>query len=142
MGCFVAPMMEAVIVSIVEKGLKAKEAKYKLNNPEALECHETARIPFSRKLGWLSKMLWGGSALLIFEHVWHGEVVPYYPFLTGMASPEDMSALMHEISTAGLGMVIAVTAVWAGVVAVVSYMEKHNSAKLLTAESLNGGTVN
>ena len=35
------------------------------------------KVTFSRKLKWLNTMLWGGAALLAFEHVWHGEVVPY-----------------------------------------------------------------
>lgn len=26
-------------------------------------------------MNWLNNMLWGGSALLAFEHVWHGSVV-------------------------------------------------------------------
>jgi len=36
-------------------------------------------------LGWLTNMLWGGSLLLAFEHVWHGEETPWFPFLTAAA---------------------------------------------------------
>ena len=37
------------------------------------------KTPFSRKLKWLCYMLFGGPALPAFEHIWHGEVVPWFP---------------------------------------------------------------
>ncbi|MFR2512674.1 MAG: hypothetical protein ACLS9K_12645 [Lachnospira eligens] len=46
-------------------------------------------LPFSRKLRWLNNMLWGGTALLAFEHVWHGEVTPFFPFLTAAGNAQD-----------------------------------------------------
>ena len=57
-------------------------------------------------------MLWGGSALLAFEHVWHGEVVPWFPFLTAMESPDEATAMIHEMSTVGVSMAVLVTVVW------------------------------
>jgi hypothetical protein len=69
-------------------------------------------------------MLWGGSALLAFEHVWHGEVVPFFPFLTAVKDGEA-AGMLHEMATAGVGMALLVTAVWGLMVAVSSFMEKH-----------------
>lgn len=69
-------------------------------------------------------MLWGGSALLAFEHIWHGEVVPWFPFLTAAANPEDAMAMLHEMATTGVTMAVLVTAVWAGMVAVSNVIEK------------------
>ena len=66
-------------------------------------------------------MLWGGSALLAFEHIWHGEVTPWFPFLTAAGNPEDAMAMLHEMATTGVAMAVLVTAVWAGMVAAVSY---------------------
>ena len=76
---------------------------------------EVTKISFSTKLGWLNKMLWGGSALLAFEHVWHGEVVPFAPFLTAMTNPADKADMLHEMATVGVAMSAIVTTAWAGI---------------------------
>ena len=86
MACFLVSAAEAVVVTAVEKAEEKKEKNLEEVRPE--EVKET-RIPFSRKLKWLSWMLWGGAALLAFEHIWHGEVVPWFPFLTAMSNPAD-----------------------------------------------------
>ena len=99
MACFLVPAAEAVITTIAAKAIKSKEkdsetVKVQLDgsNPEAAE-----KIPFSRKLKWLNNLLWGGSALLAFEHVWHGEVVPWFPFLTAAGDPVDVAEMLQEI---------------------------------------------
>ena len=69
-------------------------------------------------------MLWGGSALLAFEHIWHGEVTPWFPFLTAAGNPEDAMTMLHEMATTGVAMAVLVTAVWAGMVAVSNVIEK------------------
>lgn len=76
-----------------------------------------------KKMGWLNNMLWGGSALLAFEHVWHGEITPWFPFLTNAANPADAAAMLRELATSGVGMALLVTAVWAVMVAVTNAME-------------------
>ena len=126
MGCFMVPVAEAVVTTIVAKNMKAKETEM---NPAKVHLEETAvetveRIPFSRKLKWLSNMLCGGSALLAFEHIWHGELVPWFPFLTAVGNPADTAAMLHEMATAGVTMAALVTVVWLGIVAVTSAMEK------------------
>ena len=119
MACFTATIVEAiattVITAVVKKKEKAQEAAADKN--KAAE-HHTAlpRIKLSQKLGWLNMMLWGGSALLMFEHIWHGEVVPWFPFLTAASSPESTQTMLHEIATVGVGMCVMVTAVWAVIV--------------------------
>ena len=79
---------------------------------------------FSRKLKWLNNMLWGGSALLALEHVWHGEVVPWFPFLTAASDSSSRSEMFHEMATVGVTMALLVTAVWVGMVVVSSRLEK------------------
>ena len=120
MACFVVPAGEAVVTTIAEKVMKKKEKE-----TEVVEV--TGRIPFSRKLKWLNHLLWGGSALLAFEHVWHGEVVPWFPFLTAAYHPEEMAGVLHEMATAGVAMALLVTAVWGVMVAVATAMEKKNA---------------
>ena len=126
MACFLIPVAEAIVTSVATKVVEKKEAA-----PETLKIHldnnveETVeKISFSKKLKWLTNMLWGGSALLAFEHVWHGEVVPWFPFLTAAGNPEDAAEMLHEMSTVGVTMAILVTAVWAGMVGVSSLITK------------------
>ena len=114
MACFVVPVAEAVVTSIATKVIEKKE--------EASN-KSSCGIPFSRKIKWLSNMLWGGSALLAFEHVWHGEVVPWFPFLTAASNPEDASEMLHEMSTVGVTMAILVTVVWLGMLGVSHIIE-------------------
>ena len=85
---------------------------------------EEKALPFSRKLKWLNNMLWGGTALLAFEHVWHGEVTLFFPFLTAAGNAQDAVQMLKEMATAGVGMAVVVTAVWVGMVAIASGVEK------------------
>jgi hypothetical protein len=116
MACFVVPAAEAVVTTIVTKVVKSKEKKENTSSEK--------KVPFSHKLSWLNTMLWGGSALLAFEHVWHGEVVPWFPFLTAMSTPESASEMFHEMATNGVFMALLVTAVWGVMVGVSSVLEK------------------
>ena len=104
--------------------VKSHEEKTQTVPGNGVEPEIEGKLPFSRKLKWLSNLLWGGSALLGFEHVWHGEIAPFFPFLTAAASPESTQAMLREMATAGVGMAAVVTAVWAGIVGVTSAMEK------------------
>lgn len=136
MACFLVPAAEAVVTTIAAKVMKSKEV-----NPETVKVHidgegiiEAEKLPFSRKLGWLNKLLWGGSGLLAFEHIWHGEVVPWFPFLTAVSNPADTAEMLQEMSTVGVTMAVLVTAVWAGMLAVSSAIEK-KAQKVLPDES-------
>ena len=69
-------------------------------------------------------MLWGGAVLLAFEHIWHGEVVPWPPFLTAMSDAADTAEMLHEMATAGVRMAAIVTVVWVGMLLVSKSLEK------------------
>ncbi len=118
MACFTVPAAEAVVTTIIAK--KAKK------NEQGSSHAQTEDIRFSEKLGWLNKMLWGGSGLLAFEHLWHGEITPWPPFLTWAEDPAGMFA---EMATNGVGMAALVTLVWAGMVAVTSRISKGSREK-------------
>lgn len=113
MACFLVPAGEAVVTTILSKTLGSMADK------QGVEAH-----PVIRKMKWLNTLLWGGSALLAFEHLWHGEIVPWFPFLTAAGNPEDMAEVLHEMSTVGVAMAALVTAIWIGMVIVTSIMEK------------------
>ena len=126
MACFLAPVVEAVAVTVIEKiaerNEKAPREVKLVSDGGTVEKAEKPR--FSRKLKWLRNMLWGGSALLAFEHVWHGEVVPWFPFLTAAADPADASEMLHEIATVGVAMAALVTLAWLGMLGVSKLIEK------------------
>ena len=108
MACFIVPAAGAIVTTCAKSKVKKHE--------------------FSRKLGWLGNLLWGGSAMLAFEHIWHGEITPVFPFITSAVNAGDASSVIHEMSTVGAAMVAAVTAVWIGMLAVSKAAEKKTDA--------------
>ena len=124
MACFLVPAAEAVITTVAAKVIKSREKDeaVALSLADGI-VQDAGRIKFSSKLGWLNKLLWGGSALLAFEHVWHGEVVPFFPFLTAVENGEA-AEMLAEMGSTGLMMAVLVTAVWLGMLAVSSVVEK------------------
>ncbi len=126
MACFLVPAAEAIVTAIAAKVMKSNKKQ-----PETVKVQlsgtdiETAeKLSFSRKLKWLSNLLWGGSALLAFEHIWHGEVVPWFPFITAAGDPAGTAQMLNEMATVGVAMAGLVTAVWIGIIAVASAAEK------------------
>ncbi len=124
MACFLVPATEAVVTTIATKVMESKEKQSTQVCAEDIHVETEGKIPFTRKMKWLNNMLWGGSALLAFEHVWHGEVVPYFPFLTATSDPASAAEMLHEMATAGVLMAVLVTAVWGCMVATVNHFEK------------------
>jgi hypothetical protein len=105
MACFLVPGSEAIVTTIVQK-VVGKERAEKL------------------KLKWLNIMLWGGVIVLAVEHIWHGEVVPWMPFLTAMEDPAEVGPMLSEMATVGTAMAIAITVAWAGLVILTSVLSK------------------
>ena len=101
MACFTAPLAGAIVATAVKS---AKSA----------DAHSN---PFVRRLGWLQKMLFGGSFLLAIEHVWHGEITWRYPFLTAVRDG-NTAEMLNEIATSGVAMAALITVVWVGMVLV------------------------
>ncbi len=119
MACFVVPAAEAVIVKAIEKSFEKKEGN---QNYQAV-------IPIHTKLKWLSGLLFGGAVLLMFEHVWHGEVVPWFPFLSAMYDPADKAAMLSEMATVGTSMAVLITVVWGiGCLAADAVLKRDNTA--------------
>lgn len=133
MACFLVPTTEAIVMTIVKKHVCKKEAHLAEEQKTTVEEMEakTGKISLGRKLGWLTNLLWGGAFLLALEHIWHGEVVPWPPFLTAMNDPADAAAMFHEMSTVGVTMAVLVTAVWCIMLLVANYVE--NKAKATAA---------
>ena len=113
MACFTAPLAQALVVTAARSACKDKAAK--------------SRNPFVRRIGWLQKMLFGGSFLLAVEHVWHGEITWRYPFLTAVKDG-NTAEMLHEIATLGVAMAALITVVWAVMVVGSSALERRGAA--------------
>jgi len=101
MACFIAPMATGIVTSVFRK-----------------------KIPAALKIGWLNIMLWGGVAMLAIEHIAHGEVVFYPPFLTAMQNPADIPVMLQELATVGGTMTISIVVAWIMLVAITSRMPR------------------
>jgi len=112
MACFTVPLATAVVASAAKKAL-----------PESAH-----KNPFVAKLGWLGKMMFGGSFLLAIEHVYHGEIIFTPPFLTAVKNGETAD-MLHEMATRGVAMAVLLGVVWVGMVAVSTWLERHPSAR-------------
>ena len=116
MACFLVSTAEAIVVTAAAKAVKNNEmraAAQKQAKTASIEAKQEKHLPWSKKLMILAQLLWGGAFLLCFEHIWHGEVVPWFPFLTAMNDPGDTAEMLHEMSTIGVTMAVIVTATWA-----------------------------
>lgn len=103
MACFLVPTTEAIVTSVASKKLNAH-----VDESEASDL----TIHFIKNMKTLNSMLLGGSALLMFEHLWHGEITPFFPFLTAASSPQQFAAMLKEMATVGVTMALFVTFVW------------------------------
>ena len=119
MARVIVPAAEAIVVTAVYVAIKKREQK--IEAPRLAEGktfdEKEPKLQWSKKLGWLLSMLWGGVLLLAFEHFWHGEIQPFAPFLTAMSNPEDKAEMLREMATVGVAMSVCVTAVWGAVCA-------------------------
>ena len=104
MACFSAPLAAAVVTGVVRRAAA--------KSPE-----QPGTISWATKLGWLEKLFFGGCALLAFEHVWHGEIIFQFPFLTGVRDG-NTAEVLKEIATVGGTMTALIFAIWIGMLVV------------------------
>ena len=70
------------------------------------------KVPEKYHINWLNTMIWTGVVALLVEHIWHGEIVPWFPFLTAMSDPADTATMLTEMAQIGIPMLLAIVAVW------------------------------
>ena len=83
-------------------------------------------------LEWLNIMLWGGVIMLAVEHIAHGEVILYPPFLTAMQNPADIPVMLQEMATVGGTMTVAIVSVWVVMVLIANKVPKIRKKKIQT----------
>ena len=99
MACFIAPLVQAVAVTALRKSQSAA-----IRNPEA--------SPFLHYLPDLEKMLWGGSLMLIVDHIINGELTWRFPFFTALELDGGWQVMLREMLTVGVPMCLVITAFW------------------------------
>lgn len=92
MACFVAPLVQAIATTAYRK---------------------LSRKPVPASLKTLETMLWGGSVMLIVDHVINGELTWQFPFFTALSQTGGAAQMWREILTVGVPMCLVITAVWA-----------------------------
>ena len=100
MSCFIVPLTQAIATSAYRK-----MHKNSIESPDA--------SALKRNLPMLEKMLWGGSVMLIVDHIINGEVTWRYPFFTALEEAGGGAVMLREMLTVGLPMSLVLTAVWA-----------------------------
>ena len=110
MACFAVSAVAAIGVGAAKYIVKHHEKKT-ANEPK--EYKFGSDIKWSKKLAYLELTLWSGSLLLAGEHVLHGEVTPFPPFLTAMNSQADTIEMLQEMGTVGVAMLFTLVAAWA-----------------------------
>jgi putative exporter of polyketide antibiotics len=120
MACFLVPAGEAIVTTVIQKVVEKRENKA-----------GTISAKWSKRLGWLNIMLWGGTLMLAIDHIISGEIVAYPPFLTALQTPGDTAVMLREMATTGVAMAAAVTAVW-GIMVLITEMKSRVTPKAKT----------
>lgn len=130
MACFLVPMAEAIIVTAAKNMIEKKEQKTQTKESKSIKTESSSHmgLDLTRKLSWLSYMLWGGVLLLALEHFWHGEIILVAPFLTAMRNPNDIVPMLHEVVSVGSSMAVIVTLVWGVMVFIAEHRIKRFTA--------------
>ena len=101
MACFVVPLVQAIATSAIRK-----------SNESAIRSGHANRL--MRELPALEKMLWGGSVMLIVDHILSGELTWRFPFFTALGLEGGFGVMLREMLTVGVPMSAVLTAVWLG----------------------------
>jgi len=107
MACFIAPLVEAIAVTAIRKsGLNGNS-------------------PYLQHLPDLEKMLWGGTLMLIVDHIINGELTWTFPFFTSLGQTGGAAILWREVLTVGVPMALVLTAAWGIWVALKSHSKSY-----------------
>jgi hypothetical protein len=120
MACFLVPAGEAIVTTVVQKVVEKKEQK-----------SGNISIKWSKRLSWLNKMLWGGTLMLVIDHILNGEIIARPPFFTALQNPADTAVMLREMATVGVAMAAVVTAVW-GIMVLIAEVKTRVTLKAKT----------
>jgi len=98
MACFLVPMVQAIATTVYRKA-----------NASAISSSTSA---LKHNVPALEKMLWGGTVMLIVDHVMNGELTWRFPFFTALNEANGWGTMLHEMGTVGIAMSIVISLVW------------------------------
>ena len=104
MACFIVPLTQAIATTVVRKRL------FKQSNNNTIT---QSSNPLLHHLPTLEKMLWGGSLMLVVDHVINGELSLQFPYFTALESAGGFQIMLREMLTVGVPMSLVLTATWA-----------------------------
>jgi len=96
MACFLVPMGLGIVTALLYK-----------------------KFPKNLHASWLNALLWGGALMLAIEHIAHGEIIPYPPFLTA-----GLPEILPEMLSIGVPMAMANVGIWATMVLISNRMAR------------------
>ena len=108
MACFIVPLTQAIATTAYRRSLERKALADNGGNKLS-----TSNFQLSTHLKTLEQMLWGGSLMLIVDHVINGEVTWHYPFFTALGLEGGAMVMLREMLTVGVPMSVLVTLAWA-----------------------------
>ena len=115
MSCFIVPLTQAVVTTA-----------YRKTHEKTIHSSEASAL--KRHLPALEKMLWGGSVMLVVDHIINGELTWRFPFFTALEQAGGGAVMLKEILTVGLPMSVVITAVWA----VYALVKSHQKSKVVS----------
>ena len=124
MACFAVSAVVGIGTAIARHVVKHHEKKLELEGREQLPEKFGSDVKWSKKLGYLELTLFSGSFVLALEHILHGEVTPFPPFLTAAGEgPEAVQEMLTEMGTVGVAMLAILLTAWAIGVFIVDYFK-------------------
>lgn len=100
MACFLVPMIQAIATTA-----------YRRRNEKTIS--DPASGILKHNVPSLEKMLWGGTVMLIVDHVINGELTWRFPFFTAFTQTGGLKVFFGELLTVGVPMSLVLTALWA-----------------------------
>jgi hypothetical protein len=117
MACFVAPATVAIVTTVARKVVAKREGVSAARQADGRVAQVSGK--WTQRLGWLNTMLWGGTIMLVLDHLISGELTLQPPFLTALQTPATTDAMLREILVTGGAMTAAVLVVWAAMILLV-----------------------
>jgi len=124
MACFLVSATVGIGAAVARHIVKHRENKLEAEGKTQLPEKFGSDVKWSKKLGYLELTLFSGSFVLALEHILHGEVVPFPPFLTAAGEgPEAVQEMLTEMGTVGVAMLAILLVAWGVGVAIVDYFK-------------------
>jgi hypothetical protein len=124
MACFLVSATVGIGAAVARHIVKHHENKLEAEGKTQLPEKFGSDVKWSKKLGYLELTLFSGSFVLALEHILHGEVVPFPPFLTAAGEgPEAVQEMLTEMGTVGVAMLTILLVAWGVGVAIVDYFK-------------------